>query len=133
MSMKCKECGKEFDFKNDHIICEDCKTMYFTDKSALQSYLDEIYKSIYDLREVAFMLHQKQLEDSKSLTITENDVIDYEQKYSVLRDELHYFAKNNYNRAKEKEWAEKLYTFNHIADLLIKFYTDKLNSKEDTQ
>lgn len=134
MSMKCKECGKEFDFKNDHIICEDCKTMYFKNKSALQSYLDGIYKSIvHDFGKDATLLRQKRLNDSRSMTIMENKAFDNDWNFNSLKDDMDFFVKSNYNGAQEKEWAEKLYTFNHIADFLIKFYTDKLNSKEDIQ
>lgn len=133
MSMECKECGKEIDLKNDYIICEDCKTMYFRNKGALQSYLKQIYNTMTcDFKDVAFELRQKQLEDSRLTTLKENEALKCERIFSSLLDDISILEKSNYNGAQEKEWAEKLYEFNSMAKFLIKFYTDKLNGKEDT-
>ena len=123
MSMRCRACGKEIDIQNNYIICEDCETMYFTNITALQSFLKQKYDDIRNLSDASKKLHQKQLNDSKSTTIAESKVLETEKQYISLKDEIEFLKENKYQHAQEREWAEKLYKFNKTADFIIDYYS----------
>lgn len=51
MTMKCKECKKEYDVQDNYIICKKCGIIFFVNKKAAQEYFEHAYRTMCEFQE----------------------------------------------------------------------------------
>lgn len=129
MTMKCKECKKEYDVQDNYIIYKKCGTMFFVNKKAAQEYFEHAHRTMCEFQEKSHKLNQKKLNDPVFVTKSEEEILEMERDFNSFRVEFEFSLQNN-------EWlrntnvAKSIYKFNENFHALVEFYS-KYDEEED--
>ena len=134
----CKFCNKECTIKKDYFVCEECKTVCFSQKATnidipqtILDYLNNAQAQIKDINKHGFLhqIDQKELNGEK-LTQEEQTIYEVMDKFHALGVYLKVILKNDIS-LDSKNTRNKLYELLDLSDKLESTLSTFQNSKQN--